>query len=113
MARPTEGGPRPEREDRGAYRGGSPPPPRSDPVAIAEPGRPHRGSRSDVGGQHRGKEEPRSQPAAGDKEVGGLARASTDPEAEPDEQGGIADEQDEVQIHAKAARVVVGRPLER
>jgi hypothetical protein len=38
-----------------------------------------------------------------------LTRAPPDPEAEPDEQNGIADEQDEVKIHTKATQPDVGR----
>ena len=90
-----------EGEHDGTEGGGADPPPRAEPVAIAEAGGADGRPRADVGRDHGREHEPRAQGAAGHEEVARALHAPPDGEADRDQEERVGEEQREVKVHGR------------
>ena len=102
-----------EAEHQAADRGRARPPPRGEPVPVAEAGRAHGRPRPDVRRQQRHEHHRAGQRAAGHEEVAGGPDAARHVEPGADHQRGVDDEQDEGGGHGPAGTGVRPAPSGR
>ncbi len=87
------------------------PPPRGEPVAIAEAGGAHGRSGADVRRQHRREHQARAERAAGHEEAVGRPHLAADPQAQADDAGRIGQQHEERRRHrGLGARLTAGSP---
>ena len=92
-------------------RRGPHPPPGSHPVAVAQPRGAHRGPCADVRGQHRRKQQTRTQCPPGDEEVRSRANVSADPQSQGEEACAVHKKNGESQGHEHLRNAI--KPLSR
>jgi hypothetical protein len=103
--------PDPQRQRDRADAGRTHPPPRGQPVAIAEAGGANRRSAADVRRQERREQQPGAQLTPGDEEVARAAHAPADPQAERNLRERVDDDDDQVG-HAGRRRMVTSRTIQ-